>query len=574
MRMSELLLRTLKQAPAEAELPSHRLLVRAGMVRRIAAGIYSLGPLALRAIRNIEQIAREEMDRIGGQELLLPVAQPAALWRETGRYEAIDASLARWKDRTGQEMVLAMTHEEAVTDLARSVIDSYRQLPLMVYQIQTKFRDEARPRAGLVRLREFIMKDGYSFHANSDDLDRYYDRVVDAYRAFYHRSGVEVLVVQSDTGMMGGRTAHEFMVLADGGEDTLIICPECGYAANREVARSAKEAPAGEGEAAQGAAEELQPVVEHPTPGTPTIESLALVMNCTARQTLKCVFYTADGRALIMACIRGDLDVSDVKLQNLLGQPGLRTLSPEEAAEMGLAVGYASPVGLKLKVPVRVVADDSVPGARNLVTGANRPDYHISGVNYGRDFTAERVGDIASAAGGHPCAHCGSPLHAVRGIEAGNTFKLGTKYSEAMGALYQGEDGVARPMVMGCYGIGITRMLACVLEQNHDEHGIIWPQEVAPYPYHLLVAGKEPEPAALADQLYQTLGEGRVLYDDRDLSPGVKFKDADLLGMPLRITISPRSLAAGGVEIRNRRTGKSLVVPVDQVEEGARSLLQ
>ncbi len=566
MRMTQLLVKTQKQVASEAELPSHKLLLKAGLVRRLTAGIYSLTPLAYRVIKRIEAIAREEMDRIGGQELLLPVAQPASLWRETGRYEAIDSSLARWQDRNAQEMVLAMTHEEAVTDLVRSMVDSYRQLPLMVYQIQTKFRDEARPRGGLVRLREFIMKDGYSFHTNQADFDQYYDRVVDAYRAFYRRCGVDILVVQSDTGMMGGRMAHEFMLLAEGGEDTLITCSTCDYAANQEVAVADKGT-------APGAGAELLPVTEHHTPGTATIATLAAAMHCTARETMKCVFYTQDGESVILACLRGDLDVSDIKLQNALRLPGLRTLSTAEAEAFGLAVGYASPVGLKLDVPVRIVVDDSLIAARNLITGANRTDYHLSGVNYGRDFTAELIADIAVAGAGHTCTHCGGELKTVRGIEVGNTFKLGTKYSEAMGAHFQAEDGTSRPMIMGCYGIGITRMLASIIEQHHDTDGIIWPASVAPYQCHLLVAGKEAEALGAAERLYTTLGADQVLYDDRDLSAGVKFKDADLLGMPIRITISSRSLAAGGAELRVRATGETKVVPLDQVESAVTALL-
>lgn len=569
MRMSQGLIKTLKNVGTEAELPSHRLLLKAGMARRISTGIYSLAPLAFRVIRNIEAIVREEMEAIGGQEVLLPVAQPASLWRESGRYEAIDASLARWKDRSGQEMVLAMTHEEAVTDLVRSMVDSYRQLPLMIFQIQTKYRDEARPRAGLIRVREFTMKDAYSFHTSYADLDAYYEHVVQAYKNFYQRCGVDILVVQSDSGMMGGKIAHEFMVLADGGEDTLIVCKQCGYSANRDVAVSNKAAGA-----PANADAPLAPVVDHHTPGTATIETLAKAMSVTAAETMKCVFYTADNRSVVLACVRGDLEVNDVKLQNLTGLAGLRTLSAAEATEFGLAVGYASPVGLKLNVPVKVVVDDSILNARNLVTGANAIDHHISGVNHGRDFQADVVGDIASATDGQVCVHCGAALSAVRGIEAGNTFKLGTKYSVSMGANFQDEDGTLKPMIMGCYGIGIGRMLACIIEQSHDDDGIIWPASVAPYPFHLLVAGREPAALEAADQLYAELGADHVLYDDREMSPGVKFKDADLLGMPVRITISNRSLAAGGAEIRVRRTGETVVVPLADAVATAQRLVE
>lgn len=556
MRMSQLLFRTLKEIGGEAELPSHQLTVRAGLARRIAAGVYSLTPLAYRVVKQIEQIIREEMDRVDGQEVLLPVVAPAELWQESGRYEAIDTSLARWKDRTGHPMVLAMTHEEAVTDLVRSLVDSYRQLPLMVYQLQTKFRDEARPRAGLIRLREFLMKDAYSFHTSQEDLDRYYDRIVEAYKAIFRRVGIPVLVVESDSGMMGGRTAHEFMLLADGGEDTLMVCPGCGYAANQEVAVAAK-----------GAAPDAapQPLVEVHTPGTTSIAALAAFLGVDATQTLKAVFYAA-GDDLVVVGIRGDLEVSEVKLRNLLGAE-IRSISAEEAAAAGLTVGYCGPVGLQTTKPTRIVMDDSVVGTANLVAGANKPGYHLTGVTYGRDFTAELVGDIAVAAPGQACVHCGTPLTARRGIEVGNTFKLGTKYSAAMNARYRDESGADHPMIMGCYGIGITRLLASVIEEHHDADGIKWPAAIAPYRVHLLVAGKDEEAVRTAEALYSSLGPDQVLYDDRDLSAGVKFKDADLLGMPLRITVSQRSLKNGGVELRVRATGETQVVPLDQVPD-------
>lgn len=506
------------------------------------------------------------MDAIRGQEINLPVLQPATLWQESGRYESLDESLVRLKDRTGQEMVLAMTHEEAVTDLVRSMVDSYRQLPLMVYQIQNKVRDEPRARGGLVRLREFIMKDAYSFHRSTEDLDAYYFEMVQAYRNVYRRCGVEALVVESDTGMMGGREAHEFMLLSDGGEDTLMTCPACGYAANREVAISDKgEAPNREAV--------MKPIEEMYTPNTATIAELAAVASISPRETMKCVFYTS-GDELILAVIRGDLEVNDVKLQNLTRRSSLRSLSPEEATNLGLTVGYASPVGLALSMPTVIVADDSVLEARNLGTGANREGYHIAGVNYGRDFTAHYTGDIAAAAEGQACAACGGTIRASRGIEAGNTFKLGTKYSETMACNYTDSDGSVKSMIMGCYGIGITRLLACIIEQNHDERGIIWPVTVAPYLVHLLVAGKEPEAQQTAERLYASLGATKVLYDDRDLGAGAKFTDADLMGMPVRITVSPRSLAAGGVELQVRRTGSVQVVAPENVPAVLQTITQ
>lgn len=562
MRMSQMMFRTQRQAPAEAELPSHRLIVRAGLARRLAAGIYSLTPLAYRAIRRIEAIVREEMERIGGQEVLLPVVQPAELWRESGRYDAIGNELTRFEDAGGRAMVLAMTHEEAVTDLARSVITSYRQLPQLVFQIQTKFRDEPRPRGGLVRLREFLMKDGYSFHTSETDLDALYERVVAAYSAIFRRVGLPVLIVGADTGIMGGYEAHEFMLLADGGEDTLIVCPACGYAANQEVAVAAH---------ITATQDEAQPLRRLHTPGATTIVALCDAANCTADQTLKAVFYTT-GERLILALIRGDLEVNAIKLRNLLAAKEVRTLSPEEAAAHGLVAGYAGPVGLRVGAPVTLVADDSIVGASNLIAGANETDYHLAGVRCERDFTADLTGDFAQVTAGDVCASCGGTLETRRGIEAANTFKLGWKYSATMGATFRDEDGASQPMVMGCYGLGITRLLACVLEQYHDDAGIIWPSSIAPFAYTLLAIGNDPAAHEAAEALYARLGAETTLYDDRDLSAGVKFSDADLLGMPVRITVSARSLAAGGAELRVRRSGETRIVSLADVPAVARSL--
>lgn len=564
MRMSRMMLKTQKNVSAEAELPSHQLLLRAGLARRVAAGIYSLSPLAFRVIRRIEAVVREEMERIGGQELLLPVVQPADLWQETGRYDAIGVELARFRARGDVPMVLAMTHEEAVTDLARSVVESYRQLPQMVFQFQTKFRDEPRPRAGLVRLREFLMKDAYSFHATQEDFDAYYARVVEAYEAIFQRLELPVLVVEADTGMMGGKTAHEFMLLADGGEDTLLVCPSCGYAANQEIALARWPRAA-------GATDSAEDVRELYTPGATTIAALCQATDRSPDQTLKAVFYRA-GDELVLALIRGDLEVNDIKLRNLLGCD-VQTLSHDEASERGLVAGYAGPVGLRIAGPVRLVADGSLLEAGSLVAGGNRPDYHLSGVTYGRDYTVGVVGDIALARPGDECAHCGGTLEERRGIEAANTFKLGTRYSAAMGATFPDADGVHRPLIMGCYGLGITRALACLLEQHHDRDGIIWPAVVAPYAYSMLAAGSDPAVLSAADQLYDALGAERTLYDDREASAGIQLKDADLLGMPVRILVSPRSLAAGGAELRVRRTGAVRIAPLADVPAVASELL-
>ncbi len=567
MRMSRMMLKTQKSVAAETELPSHQLILRAGLARQLAAGIYSLTPLAYRVIRRMEAIVREEMERVGGQELLLPIVQPAELWQETGRFESITDGLARLRDRGERAMVLAMTHEEAVTDLARSVIASYRQLPQMVFQIQAKFRDEPRPRGGLVRLREFLMKDAYSFHATQEDFDSFYPRVVEAYEAIFRRVELPVLVVESDTGMMGGNAAHEFMLLADGGEDILIVCPGCGYAANQEVAVARKDA-ASRADVAAG----VQSLRELYTPGATTIGALCEAAGCVPAQTLKAVYF-ANGAEIVLALIRGDLEVSEVKLRNLLG-PDVHALSADEARDCGLVIGYTGPVGLRVTGTSRLVVDDSVPGAGPLIAGANQADYHLAGVTYGRDYSASMVEDIAVAGAGTACARCGVPLEERRGIEAANTFMLGTRYSEAMGALFTDETGELRPMIMGCYGLGITRMLACVIEEHHDADGIVWPTSVAPYTFHLLAAGHDLEATAAAEDLYDRLGAARTLYDDRALSAGVKLKDADLLGMPVRVTISARSLAAGGAELRVRRTREFHIVPLERVTDEAEALAQ
>lgn len=591
MRMSRLLLRTQKSAAAEAELPSHRLILRAGLARQVSAGIYSLTPLALLAMRHIESIVREEMERIGGQETLLPVVQPAEIWQASGRYDKIDQSLLRFADRNGHPMVLAMTHEEAMTDLVRSVANSYKQLPLLLFQLQTKFRDEARPRGGLIRLREFQMKDAYSFHADTSDLDSCYDQVFAAYQTIFRRIGLPVLPVRSDSGLMGGQTAHEFMLLHAGGEDTLLICPVCHYAANQEVAQAQKQVGgadskdqsgfavcakvAGDGDGSgrlpkRAACADAAPYEVH-TPGVTTISELSAFLGCAPEQVLKSVFYQTKTK-LILALVRGDLEISVVKLSNLVGETATG-MSAQEASADGFVVGFAGPVGLQVHKPVVMVADDTVVAARGWITGANRPDYHLGGVVYGRDFTADCVGDIAQAGAGQPCICCGAALEERRGIEVANIFKLGTRYTRALGAVFTDAEGVSKPMVMGCYGIGITRLLACIIEQHHDDDGIVWPVSVAPYPFHLLVAGKSAEVQSTAESLYTAIGPNQVLCDDRELSIGVKLKDADLLGMPIRITISDRSILAGGIELQVRRTREKHIVPPQSAVEAVHQLL-
>lgn len=555
MKVSTLFGRTLREAPSEAELASHRLMLRAGLIRRLAAGVYSYLPMGWRVMRNIEAIIREEMDAIGGQELNMPVVHPAELWQESGRWYEVGAELVRFKDRSGRDMVLGMTHEEVITDLVRREVDSHRQLPLMLYQLQTKFRDEPRARGGLIRVREFVMKDAYSFHRDQDDLDAYYPLVCRAYLNICRRCGLDVAMVASDVGMMGGTAAHEFMLVTEVGEDTLLFCPGCDYAANREVAVLDKT-PSAPPLCAIA-------LTEVATPGRKDIAAVAEFLGVDAQHTLKTLVYVADRRPVLVV-IRGDLEVNERKLANRLGVAEVRLAGEDEARAYGLVPGYVSPVGL---TGYRVVADESVFGAGPLVAGANREGYHVTGVEPGRDFEPVWTGDIAAARAGDRCAGCGGRLVTRRGVEIGNTFKLGLKYSRSMSATFLDADGQERQLVMGCYGIGVGRLAACIVEAHHDERGIIWPVPVAPYPVHLLTIGDSPGVLQAADDLYVELGAAGigVLYDERDVSAGVKFNDADLWGMPLRVTVSRRGLSAGQAELKPRRAGDPVPVALGEV---------
>ncbi|MCC6612981.1 MAG: proline--tRNA ligase [Anaerolineae bacterium] len=559
--MSNLFSQTLRQAPAEADVTSYQLLVRAGFIRQLSSGIFSYLTLGVRAMRKIESIIREEMDAIGGQEITMPVVQPAEIWKETGRWYQVGPEMARFKDRADRDMVLGMTHEEVVADLVRREISSYRQLPRLVYQIQTKFRDEPRSRAGLIRVREFTMKDSYSLDVNWDGLDVQYRRHYQAYYNIYHRCGLPVLAVGSDTGMMGGSLAHEFMYLAPIGEDTLFVCDNCDYAANREVARFRK--PLGDDE-------DALPLEKVATPGTTTIESLADYLKIPKSKTAKAFFQVAtmpqdDGYAdrFVLAIIRGDMDINETKLANALKAKALRPATEDEIAASGAVPGYGSAIGA---ADVLVIVDDSVESSPNLVAGANESGYHFINSNYGRDYTAAIVADIAAARDGDACPHCGEPLRSVRGVEVGNIFKLGTRYSAALGATFLDENGTAQPVIMGSYGIGVGRLLACVAEEHNDAQGLIWPVTIAPFQVHLVLAGGDnPAVRAAAERLYVDLSrEGvEVLYDDREERPGVKFNDADLIGLPLRIVAGARALAEGGVEIKRRGAQAGAIVPVD-----------
>ena len=559
MRLSKLFFTSLRDNPAEAEMASHRLLVRAGYIRQLGAGIYSLLPLGFRVSQRIEQIIREEMNAIGGQEMEMPVVHPADLWRESGRYAKIGPEMVRFKDRSGRDMVLAMTHEEVVTDLLRDLVKSYRQLPAIVYHFQTKFRDEPRARGGLIRVREFVMKDSYTLDPDEAALDVSYQAHYHAYEKIFDRLGLETVVVGADVGIMGGSLAHEFMALNDAGEDTLVICDACGYASNQQIAVVAKPDPP---------SEEARPTEEVATPEAPTIAALAALLGVGEDRTAKATFFvTGDGR-LLTAIVRGDFEVNETKLSNAVKAiGGLRPAHAEEIAAAGMVPGYASPIGA---TGTTVVVDDLVARSPNLVAGANRHGYHLLNVNVGRDFTPDLVVDITNARAGDACPNCGSPVALRQGIEVGNIFKLGTDFTEKLGATYLAEDGSRRLIVMGSYGIGLGRAMACIVEAHHDEKGIAWPAAVAPYPAHLvtLSASRDPAVGEAAEGLYGRLTDAgvEVLYDDRDESPGVKLTDAELLGMPLIVTISPRSLAAGGAEVTDRASGERSVRPIAEVE--------
>ncbi len=555
MRMRKLFSQTLRDRPSEAEIASHELLLRAGYIRQLAAGIFSYLPLAKRSLTKIEDIMREEMNAIGGQEITMPVVHPADIWKETKRWYQVGSEMGRFHDKAGRDMVLAMTHEEVVADLIRKEVKSYRQLPMLIYHIQTKWRDDPRPRAGLIRVREFTMKDSYSLDKDWEGLDQQYRAHYQAYFNIFHRCALPVLAVKSDVGMMGGSLAHEFMYLTPAGEDTLLICDECAYAANRQIARFQKPTPE---------TEDLAPVEKVATPDTTTIEALAKLLDVPKSKTAKAVFVIAtlsegieEFERFVFAIVRGDMELNETKLANAVKAKELRPATEEEIRAVGAVPGYASPVDIH---DALVVVDDLIPESSNLVAGANEEGFHLKNVNLGRDFEADIVADIALAEDGFACPECGSPMHSSRGVEVGNIFKLGTRYSEDMGSYFLDQDGQSRPVIMGSYGIGSGRLLASVAEEHHDENGLILPISVAPYEVHLIaLKGAE----AAAEELYQEcLAAGmEVLFDDREESPGVKFADADLIGIPIRLTLSEKTLKENGVELKLRGQEERELIP-------------
>ncbi len=559
MRYSQYLLNTLKETPADAEVVSHQLMMRAGMIRKLAAGIYNYLPLGLRSIRKVEQIVREEMNRAGAIELLMPMVVPAELWQESARWEQYGKELLRLKDRKDADFCLGPTHEEVVTDIVRREVRSYRQLPLNLYQIQSKFRDEIRPRFGLMRGREFIMKDAYSFDVDEAGADVAYDKMYQAYRCIFERCGLRFRAVEADTGNIGGSSSHEFMVLADSGEDAIVSCDSCEYAANVEKAEL-RDA----GVVALAPTEALTKVA---TPGQRTIEEVAAFLKVEPVRLIKTLILRTDGGETVTVLLRGDRELNDIKLCRLLGCNEVELADEETVRRVtGAPSGFAGPVGLK----GRILADFEVRAMTDAVTGANEVDAHYTGVAWGRDFTVEAFADLREAVAGDLCPRCAGKLEVWRGIEVGHVFKLGTKYSQALGATFLDAQGQEQVTFMGCYGIGVGRTVAAAIEQNNDENGIIFPMPIAPFQVIVtMVNPNDAEVSAAAEKLYaDLLGLGiEVLLDDRDERPGSKFKDADLLGIPLRVTVGARGLKDGALEVQERRSGAREMIPLVKVAE-------
>lgn len=541
MKLSRYFFTTIRETPSDASTSSHIFLIRGGYIKALSTGIYSFLPMGLRVIQKLETLIRKEMNNIGGLEVDLPVVQTKELWQESNRYSDIGEELLRFKDRNEHPMVLAMTHEEAVTDMARYVLSSYKQLPFMLYQFKVKYRDEARARGGLIRVREFLMKDAYSFHSSSESLDKHYKEQYDAYIRIFNAVGIEPIVVESDTGIMGGKIAHEFMLNTPIGEDYLILCDKCGYQANREIALFKTNPYRGNEKA------ELKKV--H-TPHKTSIEEVSEFLNVPANSTAKCVFFENDS-TLITVVVPGHLDVSEIKLKNILKTSELLPAEDELILASGMVPGYASPINSK---NTRVFIDKNIVDASDLVIGANETDYHYMHCTPKRDFENYEVADIAEASALCLCYQCDHPLTETRGIELGNIFKLGTKFSESMKAMYLDEQGKSKAAVMGCYGIGVGRLMASVIENSHDDYGPIWPKNIAPFQVEIVSIGKDAPVLDAAEKLYnELLQQGfEVLLDDRDERPGVKFKDADLWGIPVRIAISKKTLENEQVEWKLR----------------------
>lgn len=570
MRYTKTLIPTLKEDPADAEVVSHKLMVRAGMIRQVARGIYDFLPLGWRVVRKVEQIVREEMDRAGAQEILMPAVCPAELWEESGRWDKYGRELLRIRDRQDRDFCFGPTHEEVVTDLVRRDVRSYRELPLNLYQIQTKFRDEVRPRFGLMRGREFLMKDAYSFHATAEDCHREYQLMADTYRRIFQRCGLETRQVESDTGAIGGRRAHEFQVLADSGEDAIVSCNVCEYAANVEKAEIGPSSTA----SASLAISETKKIVR--TPDKRSVDDVAAFLSEPVERFIKTLLWTTDSGEVIAALVRGDHELSDVKLGNVLGVAGLQLADPATVERVtGAEVGFAGP--FEFKDSVRVVADAAIRRMTGAVAGANQTDHHIVGIDQERDLGSLEFVDIRQARAGDPCPRCAEGVFTShRGIEVGNIFFLGTKYSSAMKATFLDADGQEKPMEMGCYGIGVSRTAAAAVEQYHDANGIVWPMALAPFQVQVVpVKWSDDRMRGAAEELYGRLQRAGVetLLDDRDERPGVKFKDADLIGTPLRVTVGGKGLDRGCFELKRRDQAESSDLPLETAVDQLRSMV-
>ena len=555
MKMSNMLVGTLREVPAEAEIESHKLMLRAGLMRKMAAGIYNYMPLGLKVIENVKNIVREEMNNAGAQEFLASALIPAELWQESGRWDAYGAEMFRLKDRHNRDFCLGPTHEEVFTDIVRNEIKSYKQLPLNLYQIQTKYRDERRPRFGVMRSREFIMKDGYSFDKDQEGLDLAYEKMRKAYVNIFNRCGLDAKAVAADSGAIGGSGSAEFMVKSEVGEDDVVFCTACDYAANIEKAPSTPE---------HGEKEELMEVEKVETPAVKSIEDLAKFFECSPKKIAKTLIFQADDN-VVAVVLRGDREANEVKIANAIGEVIELEMASEEAVKeaTGAAVGFAGPMGIKVDM---LLVDQEVANMYNFIIGANETDMHLKNVNYGRDFEGV-VGDFRNVTIGEKCPECGKEITISRGTEVGHIFKLGTKYSESMGATFIDEDGKAKPFIMGCYGIGVTRTVASIIEQHNDENGIIWPLEVAPYHVSVIPANvKNEEQATKAEEIYNELRKMGVeaLLDDRKERAGVKFKDSELMGIPMRITVG-KMIGEGQVEFKLRNGGEVETLSIEEV---------
>ncbi len=558
MRASKYFIQTMKETPAEAEVPSHIYLLRAGYIKKVAAGIYNYLPLGLKVLKNIENIIRKHMDEAGALEVLLPILTPAELWKETGRWDVYGKELFRLKDRHDRDFALGPTHEETITDLVRQTVKSYKDLPVNFYQIQTKFRDEARPRYGLIRGREFVMKDAYSFDVSEEMAIKSYEIMKETYHKIFKELGLNYLMVEADVGAIGGKYSHEFVVMVPNGEAHIVYCENCGYAANVEAAKY-------EFELDKLPPEEEKPLEKVYTPNVKSVEEVSEFLNVKPNKIVKTLIYILDDGTPIAVLVRGDREINETKVLNYFGAVDMHLASSEELEKLGLIEGFVGPIGLDIPV----YADKSIEDLHNFVVGANEKDYHYINVNIPRDFKPVDIVDFGTATEGDPCPVCKSPLKETTGLEVGHIFLLGTKYSETLKANFVDKDGKEKPIVMGCYGIGVSRLIAAAVEQNHDENGIIWTDNIAPFKLHILALNtKDQHIMDKAEEIYnlaKQLGI-EVLFDDRNISPGAKFKDADLIGIPYRIVVG-KALKEGSIEFQERKTGEKNLIPVEKIKE-------